>query len=37
VNLDERSLWKPSIAVDGRIYFVAIDAKGGSVCSLPII
>ena len=29
VNLDGQSLWKPSIATDGTIYFVAIDAKGG--------
>ena len=24
-----QSLWKPSIAADGTIYFVAIDTKGG--------
>jgi hypothetical protein len=29
VNLDGQSLWKPSIATAGTIYFVAIDAKGG--------
>jgi Tol biopolymer transport system component len=29
VNLDGQSLWKPSIAAHGTIYFVAIDAKGG--------
>jgi WD40-like Beta Propeller Repeat len=29
VNLVGQSLWKPSIAADGTIYFVAIVAKGG--------
>ena len=29
VNLVGQSLWKPSIAADGTIYFVAIDTKGG--------
>lgn len=29
VNLDGQSLWKPSIAADGMIYFVAIDVKRG--------
>jgi len=29
VNFVGQSLWKPSIAADGTIYFVAIDAKGG--------
>jgi Tol biopolymer transport system component len=29
VNLDGQSIWKPSIAADGTIYFVAIDTKGG--------
>ena len=28
VNLVGQSLWKPSIAADGTIYFVSIDAKG---------
>jgi hypothetical protein len=29
VNLVGQSLWKPSIAADGTVYFVAIDTKGG--------
>jgi hypothetical protein len=29
VNLDGQSLWKPSIAADGTIYFVVIDTRGG--------
>jgi WD40-like Beta Propeller Repeat len=29
VNLAGQSIWKPSIAADGTIYFVAIDRKGG--------
>ena len=29
VNLAGQSIWKPSIAADGTIYFVSIDKKGG--------
>jgi hypothetical protein len=29
VNLVGQSLWKPSIAANGTVYFVAIDTKGG--------
>ena len=29
MNLVGQSLWKPSIAADGTIYFVAIDTRGG--------
>jgi Tol biopolymer transport system component len=29
VNLASQSIWKPSIAADGTIYFVSIDKKGG--------
>jgi len=29
VNLAGQSIWKPSVAADGTIYFVAIDKKGG--------
>jgi WD40 repeat protein len=29
VNLVGQSIWKPSIAADGTIYFVSIDKKGG--------
>jgi hypothetical protein len=29
VNLVGQSMWKPSIAADGTIYFVSIDKKGG--------
>jgi hypothetical protein len=29
LNLADQSIWKPSIAADGTIYFVSIDKKGG--------